>query len=79
MWYGSAVNFAKVITENEEVAEEIYSDAMMKIWFMGGKLAEIDNLKTFLFVMLKNASLNYLKKAKKTKLYQSKRSIPTTT
>lgn len=60
--YTPAIRFSTLITKNEEAAEEIYSDAMMKLWFMGDKLNEINNLKTYLFVILKNSSLNYLKK-----------------
>lgn len=62
MLYGSAIRFSALITKNEEAAEEIYSDAMMKLWFMEDKLTGIDNLKTYLFVILKNSSLNYLKR-----------------
>lgn len=63
MLYGPAVRFSALITKNEEAAEEIYSDAMMKLWFMEDKLTKIGNLKTYLFVILKNSSLNYLKKS----------------
>lgn len=63
--YKSAIHFASIITKNEEAAEELYADTMIKIWYMGDKLVEIKNLKTFIFVVLRNASLNHLKKEKK--------------
>ena len=35
---------------------------MLKIWDLGVSLSEIENLKIYLFISVKNASLNYLAK-----------------
>ncbi len=63
--YHSAIRFSVLITKNDEISEELYADAMMKIWFMGDKLMDIDSLNAYIFTTLRNSSLNYLKKEKK--------------
>ncbi|MBD1424017.1 sigma-70 family RNA polymerase sigma factor [Sphingobacterium arenae] len=63
--YQSAISFTTTITKNEEVAEELYADAMMKLWFMESKLTDIKDLKLYIFILLKNSALNYLKKERK--------------
>lgn len=55
---GFALGFVKIA----EVAEEIVSDVMMKLWVMQEKLYDIENLKVYLYTAVKNASINYLKK-----------------
>ena len=55
---GFTLGFVKI----PEVAEEIVSDVMIKLWMMQEKLDEIENLKVYLFTAVKNASINYLKK-----------------
>ena len=46
----------------KEVAEEIVNDVMVKIWAKRVTLNGIDNLETYLFVAVRNHSLNYLQK-----------------
>ena len=52
------------LVKNNEVAEEIVSDTMMKIWDAGSKLALIEKLDAYLFTAIKNCSLTYLHKQK---------------
>jgi RNA polymerase sigma-70 factor (ECF subfamily) len=61
------IRFGTSIVKSKEAAEEIYSDIMLKMWDLGNALNNIDNLKTYLFISVKNASLNYLAKYYKLK------------
>lgn len=61
-FYPSLTNFAYSITKSEESAEEVYSDVMLKLWEMNDLLYGINNLKSYLYRAIKNASLNYLEK-----------------
>lgn len=54
------IRFASSIIKSKEGAEEVYSDIMLKLWDLGVALNNIDNLKVYLFISVKNASLNYL-------------------
>jgi len=66
-FYTSLIPFGTSIVNSREAAEEIYSDIMLKVWDLGAALASIDNLKIYLFISIKNASLNYLAKYYKVK------------
>ena len=54
------LQFAKSIIRNHELAEEIVSDVFIRIWQNRKKVADIDNLKLYLYVSTKNTALNYL-------------------
>ena len=53
-------HFSHSFVKSREAAEEIVSDVFIKIWELGTKLAEVDNLKAYLFKITKNCSLNYI-------------------
>lgn len=55
--------FTKSYVHNDFVAEDIISDAFIKLWELW-KNEEIENPLKFLFVILKNKSLDYLKHEK---------------
>lgn len=55
--------FTKSYVHNDLVAEDIISDAFIKLWGLWDN-EEIDNPLKFLFVVLKNKSLDYLKHEK---------------
>jgi RNA polymerase sigma-70 factor (family 1) len=59
------IRFAFTYVKNNEAAEEVVSDVFMKIWDLKQKLADIENLKVYLFTATKNTSLNYLAKYEK--------------
>jgi RNA polymerase sigma-70 factor (ECF subfamily) len=52
--------FSYSMVRSAEVAEEIVSDVFIKVWQMRSKLAEIDNLRVYLYTIARNFSLNYL-------------------
>lgn len=63
-YYTSLHRFSFSIVKDYEVAEEIVSDTMMKIWDMGNKLAMIEKLDAYLFTAVKNACFTFLSKNK---------------
>ncbi len=48
-----------------EIAEEIVSDVMVKLWTMGERLLDIANLNIYLYIAVKNTAVNYLIKNKR--------------
>ena len=61
-FYKSLTGFAFNFVKSHEVAEELVSDIMMKLWGMQEKLNDIDNLRIYLFTAVKNSSINHLTK-----------------
>ena len=57
--------FATGFLRNKEIAEEVVSDVFVKIWKKRSELDKIKNLKSYLFISVKNGCLSYLRKAKK--------------
>ncbi len=55
-------HFAYTITHSHEQAEEVVEDVFIQLWMQKEKLLAIDNLKVYLYVGVRNISINYLKK-----------------
>ena len=53
--------FCFSIIHIKEPAEEIVNDVFLQLWKRRDRLAEIDNLSVYLYVAVKNLSLNYLR------------------
>ncbi|MBK6282899.1 MAG: RNA polymerase sigma-70 factor [Draconibacterium sp.] len=60
--------FAIGFLKNKEVAEEIVSDVYVKIWNNRSQLESILNLKSYLFICVRNGCLSYLRKIKNEKI-----------
>jgi RNA polymerase sigma-70 factor (family 1) len=58
--YDRLLHFCLQYVHVREAAEEIVSDVFVKIWDRRATLEEISNLEVYLFVAVKNQSLNYL-------------------
>ena len=52
------IHFARVVTRSGDVAEEVVEDVFVKLWSNRYKMMEIDNLTVYLYVAVKNRSLN---------------------
>jgi RNA polymerase sigma-70 factor (ECF subfamily) len=61
--------FSYSIVKSNEAAEEIVSDVFIKLWQMRIRLAEIENLKVYLFTIAKNFSINYIHRSYKNTSY----------
>jgi len=62
LWF--AIGFLK----NKEIAEEIVSDVYVNIWNNRAHLEKINNLKSYLFVSVRNGCLSHLRKVKNEKI-----------
>ena len=60
LFFTRLFNFAMLYVHRKEVAEEIVNDIMIKVWNEKGELSAVQNLETYLFVAVRNHSLNYL-------------------
>ena len=54
--------FAYSFVQSKESAEEIANDVFLSIWQKRESLHTIQNIQVYLYVAVKNASLNYLRK-----------------
>ncbi len=54
------LQFANSIIKNDELAEEIVSDVFVRIWQNRKNIGSIENFKLYLYISIKNTSLNYL-------------------
>lgn len=53
-------HFARAITRSDMIAEEVVDDVFVKLWNRREKINEIDNLTVYLYIAVKNQSLNAL-------------------
>ncbi len=63
--FPSLQNFAFSIVKSRVLAEEIASDMLLEVWVRRKKIMEIENLKLYLFVSVKNNSIGRLKQENK--------------
>jgi RNA polymerase sigma-70 factor (family 1) len=61
LFYSRLHSFSMQYVHIKETAEEITNDVFVKLWNRRGEIETINNLSTYLFVAVKNYSLNYLK------------------
>ena len=60
--YNALVKFSIMYIHQKEDAEEIVTDVFVKSWMNRNNMQHIERPDTYLFVAVKNQSLNYLKK-----------------
>jgi RNA polymerase sigma-70 factor (ECF subfamily) len=62
LFFPALFHFSYSFVRSQEAAEEIVSDVFIKIWELGAKLSEVENMKAYLYKVTKNFSLNYISK-----------------
>ena len=60
LFFARLFNFALLSVHKREIAEELVNDVMVKVWKRRETITVIQNLETYLFVAIRNHSLNYL-------------------
>ena len=60
LFHKKLLHFSRVITRSGELAEEVVDDVFVKLWNKKDKVAEIENLTVYLYIAIKNQSLNAL-------------------
>lgn len=63
-YYPSMCAVARSYVEDDGEAEDIAQDAFVKLWNVKSNYDNIEEVKTFLYVLVKNQSLNYLSRNK---------------
>lgn len=69
LYHARLVDFSTSILRNRESAEEIVSDVFLKIWNSRKLLLTIENMHLYLYVSVKNLSINRLKKQKREQFF----------
>ncbi|GAC1589200.1 MAG: RNA polymerase sigma-70 factor [Chitinophagaceae bacterium] len=64
-FYNPLLRFAVTLVKSREQAEEVISDVFINIWEKRKRINSITNLKVYLFIAVKNTSLNYLSRQNK--------------
>jgi RNA polymerase sigma-70 factor (ECF subfamily) len=64
-YYKRLYAFSLHYVEDQYIAEEIVEDTLVKLWQKRNKLDKVENLKSYLYGMVRNASIDHLKKDKK--------------
>jgi RNA polymerase sigma-70 factor (family 1) len=59
----SLLIFSIGFVKKREIAEEIVSDAFVALWNQRGRITEIRDLKSYLYILVRNGSISYLRKA----------------
>lgn len=62
LFFPRLYNFCMLYVHKKEAAEEMVNDVMVKVWEKRETICTIENLETYLFVAVRNLSLNYLQK-----------------
>ena len=60
MLFDQLHHFSYSFVKSNEAAEEIVSDVFIKIWEIRARLADIGNLKVYIYTITKNFSINYI-------------------
>ncbi|MES2276522.1 MAG: RNA polymerase sigma-70 factor [Bacteroidota bacterium] len=63
-YYPRLIAFARQYAKQQEAAEEIASDVLMKLWLKRAALNQVNKPEVYLYVSVKNAALNYLRSVK---------------
>ena len=59
-FYSGLLRFSITYVKQKEIAEEIVSDVLLKVWTMEKALLDVSNAKVYLFCAVKNSSINFL-------------------
>jgi RNA polymerase sigma-70 factor (family 1) len=65
LYGGSLFFFAKNIIDNKEESEDIVAESFIKLWRQRATFVEQRNIRAYLYVITRNACLNYLKHKKR--------------
>lgn len=62
------LQYALSFVRSQEIAEELISDVYVKIWHKRSELPNIQNIRSYLFIAVKNSCLSHLRKMKNEKI-----------
>jgi RNA polymerase sigma-70 factor (family 1) len=56
------IKFCELYVNKKEIAEELVADVFVNFWNQRVRMLEVENLETYIFISVKNRSLNHLRK-----------------
>lgn len=65
IYYDRLLTASFVLVKSKDLAEEVVADVFYRLWQNRGKLQEVKNLDNYLFISVRNQSLNYINKEQK--------------
>ncbi|WP_231460654.1 MULTISPECIES: RNA polymerase sigma-70 factor [unclassified Pedobacter] len=68
LYHQKLISLARHYVTSQEDAEEITSEMFVKLWLKRGNLSKVSNPEVYLFILIKNASLNVVRSEKRRKL-----------
>lgn len=60
-YYGKLLSLARYYVHSNELAEEVVGDVFVKVWDNRKKLIDVKNMESYLYVLVKNHSLNQIR------------------
>ncbi len=67
LYYDRLLSHSFSLLKNKSLAEEVVADVFFQVWKKRAKLHKISNLDNYLFVSIRNQSLNYINSEQKIK------------
>jgi RNA polymerase sigma-70 factor (family 1) len=64
--FAAAYHFAKRFVTDTQTAEDITTEAFVKLWERFSQFSSLSGIKSFLFTSIKNACINHARSAKRT-------------
>lgn len=64
-YYDVLLGFAVSILKDEQAAQDIVQEIFAKMWEQRAKLADVKSLRNYLYVSIKNTSINYMRAEKR--------------
>ena len=61
LYYARFVNFAHKLTGDRQAAKDLVQEAFMKVWINRDKLKEALSIDDYLFIIVKRASINFIR------------------
>lgn len=74
LYYPKLLHLAFSILRNDEVAQDVVLEVFEKVWEQRAGLTEIENINKYLFVLVKNKSIDQLRKRKELIVLESNES-----
>ncbi|MPQ46354.1 RNA polymerase sigma-70 factor [Marinifilum sp. N1E240] len=65
IYYDKLLTSSFVFVKSKDLAEEVVADVFYRLWQNREKLQEVKNLDNYLFISVRNQSLNYISKEQK--------------
>jgi len=75
-FYSPLTLFADRLLKDRAAAEDIVGESFIKLWNKKNDFETVQNIKAFLYITVRNASLNYLKQAKRDSLSKQQLAYP---